>query len=160
MSKGPVSDRVLKWAPRDFGVYPGGGRVVACALHGQRTDIPCGDRGTQPCGGYSHYTTAGTQVDCRPALDSPHLLQHIDQEMRVVLWRVHTWRRNNVHTIGIHVVVTGPVPFSSGTCRDPSTALGSVMPTETGLKPPRPLAKAREADPNTFNVATETAQHL
>lgn len=27
------------------------------------------------------------------------------------------------------------------------------MPTETGLKPPRPLAKAREADPNTFNVA-------
>jgi hypothetical protein len=30
------------------------------------------------------------------------------------------------------------------------------MPTETGLKPPRPLAKAREADLNTFNVA---AQH-
>ena len=81
-------------------MYPGSARVVACALHGQRTDIPCGDRGTQPCGGYSHYTTAGTQVDCRPALDSTHLLQHIDQEMRVVLWRVHTWRRSNVHAIG------------------------------------------------------------
>ena len=73
-----------------------------------------------------------------------------------MLWRVHTWRRSNVHAIGKNVVVTGPVPFSSGTCRDPSTALGSVMPTEPGLKPPRPLAKAREADLNTFNVA---AQH-
>jgi hypothetical protein len=27
------------------------------------------------------------------------------------------------------------------------------MPTETGLKPPRPLAKTREADPHNFNVA-------
>ena len=106
-------------------MYPGSARVVACALHGQRQT--------------SHAVTAAPSRAA--AIATTPLPVHRSTAVRPWIPPIcsSTSIRRCESCCGAYtpgaaamctrseknVVVTGPVPFSSGTCRDPSTALGS-----------------------------------